>query len=65
MRRVLRDGSSGNEQLLLHARRRPAAVRVVATTLSVVAGAGLAVLTLPAADHLQDNVTLHAGFDGD
>jgi hypothetical protein len=33
--------------------------------LSVVAGVGLAVLTLPAADHLQDNVTVHAGFDSD
>jgi len=51
--------------VLLHALRRSAAVRVVATTLSVVAGAGLAVLTLPAADHLQDNVTLHAVVDGD
>jgi hypothetical protein len=51
--------------VLLQALRRPAAVRLVAATLSVVAGVGLAVLTLPAADHLQDNVTVHAGFDSD
>jgi hypothetical protein len=44
-------------------RVRPAAVRVVAATLSVVAGVGLAVLTLPAADHLQDNVSSHFRFD--
>jgi hypothetical protein len=46
-------------------RVRPAAVRVFAATVSVVAGAGLAVLTLPAADHLQDSVTVYAGFDAD
>jgi hypothetical protein len=45
-------------------RRWPGAVRVVAATVSVVAGVGLAVLTLPAADQLQDNVTVYAGFDG-
>jgi predicted membrane channel-forming protein YqfA (hemolysin III family) len=44
-------------------RVRPAAVRVVAATVAVAAGVGLAVLTLPAADHLQDNVTVYAGFD--
>lgn len=51
--------------MLLRALRRPAAVRLVAATLSVAAGAALAVLTLPAADHLQDNVTVYAGFDAD
>jgi hypothetical protein len=45
-------------------RVRPGAARLVAATLSVAAGVGLAVLTLPAADHLQDNVTVYAGFDG-
>ena len=49
---------------LLRALRRPAAARVVAATLALVAGVGLAVLTLPAADQLQDNVTVYAGFDG-
>jgi hypothetical protein len=49
--------------LVQAARRKPAAVRVVAATLSVVAGVGLAVLTLPAADHLQDNVSIHFGVD--
>ena len=44
-------------------RVRPAAVRVAVATLSVFAGVALAVLTLPAADHLQDNVTVYAGFD--
>jgi len=50
--------------MLLRALRRPATVRVLAATLSVVAGVCLAVLTLPAADHLQDSVTFDAGFDG-
>jgi len=40
------------------------AVRVVAATLSVVAGVGLAVLTLPAADHLHDTVEGQIGVDG-
>jgi hypothetical protein len=38
-------------------------LRVAAATLAVVAGAGLAVLTLPAMDHLQDQVSGHAGVD--
>jgi hypothetical protein len=46
-------------------RGRPGTVRIVAASLSVVAGVGVAVLTLPAADHLQDSVTVHSGFDGD
>jgi hypothetical protein len=40
-------------------------LRVVAATLSVVAGVGLATVTLPAVDHLQDNVSGHAGLDGE
>lgn len=39
-------------------------LRLVAATLSVVAGVGLAMLTLPAMDHLQDDVSGHVGFDG-
>jgi hypothetical protein len=39
-------------------------LRLVATTLSVVAGVGLASLTLPAMDRLQDDVSGHVGFDG-
>ena len=39
-------------------------VRIAAVCAVVVAGVGAAVLTLPAADHLQDRVTSHAGFDG-
>jgi hypothetical protein len=38
-------------------------VRLVAATLSVVAGVALATLTLPAVDHLQDDVSGHVGFD--
>ena len=48
---------------LVRSLRRPAAARVAAATLSVVAGVTLATLTLPAADRLQDNVTVYAGFD--
>jgi hypothetical protein len=40
-------------------------VRVAAATLSVVAGVALATLTLPAMEHLHDNVSGHVGFDGD
>jgi len=39
-------------------------LRIAAVCAVVVAGVGAAVLTLPAADHLQDRVTSHAGFDG-
>lgn len=39
-------------------------VRVSLATLSVVAGVGLAMLTLPQVDHLQDNVSSQVGFDG-
>lgn len=39
-------------------------VRVSLATLSVVAGVGLAMLTLPQVDHLQDNVSTQVGFDG-
>jgi hypothetical protein len=38
-------------------------LRLVAATLSVVAGVGLATLTLPAMDRLQDNVSGRFGFD--
>ena len=44
-------------------RSRPATVRVAAATLSVVAGVAVAMSTLPAADHLQDNVSGHFGVD--
>ena len=37
--------------------------RLVAATLSVVAGVGLATLTLPAVDRLQDDMSGHVGFD--
>ena len=40
-------------------------VRLLAATLSVVAGVGLATVTLPAVDHLQDGVSGHVGFDGE
>jgi hypothetical protein len=40
-----------------------ASVRIAAATLSVVAGVALATATLPAIDHLQDNVSGHVGFD--
>ena len=46
------------------ARRVPGVLpRAVAATAAVVAGLALAAVTLPAADHLQDRVTAHAGFD--
>jgi predicted membrane channel-forming protein YqfA (hemolysin III family) len=48
---------------LIRSLRRPAAAGLAAATLSVVAGVTLATLTLPAADQLQDNVTVYAGFD--
>jgi hypothetical protein len=38
-------------------------LRVGVATLSVVAGLAVAMATLPAADHLQDNVSGHVGFD--
>ena len=38
-------------------------LRLVATSLTVVAGVALATMTLPAVDHLQDNVSGHVGFD--
>jgi hypothetical protein len=40
-------------------------LRLVAATMSVVAGVALATLTLPAMDHLQDNVSGHVGFDSE
>jgi hypothetical protein len=45
-------------------RRVPgASVRIAAATLSVLAGVALAAGTLPAIDHLQDNVSGRVGFD--
>ena len=45
-------------------RRGPAlTLRLAAAMLSVAAGAVLATATLPAIDHLQDNVARHVGFD--
>jgi hypothetical protein len=38
-------------------------LRLVAASLSLVAGLAVATLTLPAMDHLQDNVSGHVGFD--
>jgi len=38
-------------------------LRVAVVCAVVVAGVGAAVLTLPAANHLQDRVTAHVGFD--
>lgn len=40
------------------------AFRVGLATLSVVAGLGLAMTTLPQVDHLQDNVSTQIGLDG-
>jgi hypothetical protein len=40
-------------------------VRLVAATLSVVAGVGVATLTLPAMDRLQDGVSGRVGFDSE
>jgi hypothetical protein len=39
-------------------------LRLVAATLSVIAGVGVATLTLPSMDRLQDHVSGHVGFDG-
>lgn len=45
-------------------RRVPALTfRMAAATLSVVAGVAMATATLPAIDHLQDDVSGHVGFD--
>jgi hypothetical protein len=38
-------------------------LRLAAAAVSVVAGVAVATLTLPAADHLQDGVSAHVGFD--
>jgi hypothetical protein len=40
-------------------------LRLAALTASLVMGATVATLTLPAADHLQDRVSVHVGVDGD
>jgi hypothetical protein len=40
-------------------------LRLAAVTASLVMGATVATLTLPAADHLQDRVSVHVGVDGD
>jgi hypothetical protein len=50
---------------VLRARVPGASLKIAAATLSVVAGVGLATSTLPPIDHLQDNVSGHAGFDSD
>ena len=45
-------------------RRLPGgALRAAAVSATVLVGAVLATATLPAADHLQDRMTSHAGFD--
>jgi len=49
--------------LLRALRRRVPPVTAGAAVVSLVAGIGVAVLTLPAVDQLQDNVTGHTGFD--
>jgi len=47
-------------------RRLPGlSVRLIAASLSVVAGVALATLTLPAMDRLQDGVSGHVGFDSE
>jgi hypothetical protein len=47
-------------------RRVPALTfRMAAATLSVVAGVAVATATLPAIDHLQDDVSGHVGFDSE
>jgi hypothetical protein len=38
-------------------------MRVVAASAALVAGVGLATLTLPSMDRLQDNMSRHVGFD--
>jgi hypothetical protein len=40
-------------------------LRVLAATVSVIAGVGLATATLPAIDHLQDGASAPVGFDAD
>lgn len=46
--------------------RRPGlAVRLGLAATTLAAGAAVATLTLPAADHLQDRVSAHVGVDGD
>jgi len=47
----------------LRVRLPGAALRVALVSASVVAGAMLAVATLPAADHLQDRASAHTGLD--
>jgi hypothetical protein len=52
--------------LLWHAFRERVpglSVRLAAASLTVVAGVALATVTLPAMDHLQDNVSGHVGVD--
>jgi hypothetical protein len=47
-------------------RRVPALTfRMAAATLSIVAGVAVATATLPAIDHLQDDVSGHVGFDSE
>jgi hypothetical protein len=41
------------------------ALRVGLATLSLVAGLSVATMTLPAMDHLQDNVSGQVGVDSD
>ena len=48
---------------VLHERLPGSSLRVVAATLSVVAGLAVATLTLPAMDRLQDDVSGQVGFD--
>jgi hypothetical protein len=53
---------------LWHGLRRTASgrsLRIVAATVSVLAGIGLATATLPAIDHLQDGVSAPVSFDAD
>lgn len=46
-------------------RRTPALwLRLGLVSISVVAGAAVATMTLPAVDHLQDEVSAHVGVDG-
>jgi hypothetical protein len=39
------------------------ALRLGIAAVALVSGAAVATLTLPAADHLQDGVSAHVGFD--
>jgi hypothetical protein len=50
--------------LLLRTRIPGVGLRIALVSGSVVAGALLATVTLPQADHLQDRATSHVGFDG-